>query len=59
MLAAAGGAVSVTQQLVERGADADHLNVLGKTAFRAGASAAAQRGEERPGLHHHRAAAAR
>uniref|UniRef100_A0A673MX65 SAM domain-containing protein n=1 Tax=Sinocyclocheilus rhinocerous TaxID=307959 RepID=A0A673MX65_9TELE len=33
MLAAAGGAVSVTQQLVERGADADHLNVLGKTAF--------------------------
>uniref|UniRef100_A0A8C2FIM0 Ankyrin repeat and sterile alpha motif domain containing 6 n=1 Tax=Cyprinus carpio TaxID=7962 RepID=A0A8C2FIM0_CYPCA len=33
MLAAAGGTVSVTQQLVERGADADHLNVLGKTAF--------------------------
>ncbi|XP_043082389.1 ankyrin repeat and SAM domain-containing protein 6-like isoform X2 [Puntigrus tetrazona] len=33
MLAAAGGAVSVTQQLVERGADADLLNVLGKTAF--------------------------
>ncbi|XP_057183304.1 ankyrin repeat and SAM domain-containing protein 6-like isoform X2 [Triplophysa rosa] len=33
MLAAAGGRVSVTQQLVERGADADHLNVLGKTAF--------------------------
>lgn len=33
MLAAAGGRVSVTQQLVERGADVDHLNVLGKTAF--------------------------
>lgn len=33
MLAAAGGTLSVTQQLVERGADADHLNVLGKTAF--------------------------
>lgn len=33
MLAAAVGRVSVTQQLVERGADADHLNVLGKTAF--------------------------
>ncbi|KAK2870535.1 hypothetical protein Q8A67_024927 [Cirrhinus molitorella] len=33
MLAAAGGTVSVVQQLVERGADADHLNVLGKTAF--------------------------
>lgn len=33
MLAAAGGALSVTQQLLERGADADQLNVLGKTAF--------------------------
>ncbi|XP_051970988.1 ankyrin repeat and SAM domain-containing protein 6-like [Xyrauchen texanus] len=33
MLAAAGGRVNVTQQLVERGADPDHLNVLGKTAF--------------------------
>nr|XP_055038597.1 ankyrin repeat and SAM domain-containing protein 6-like [Misgurnus anguillicaudatus] len=33
MLAAAGGRVHVAQQLVERGADADHLNVLGKTAF--------------------------
>ncbi|XP_065115058.1 ankyrin repeat and SAM domain-containing protein 6-like isoform X2 [Paramisgurnus dabryanus] len=33
MLAAAGGRVHVAQQLVERGADADHLNVLGKTSF--------------------------
>lgn len=33
MLAAAGGTVSVTQQLVERGADADQINVLSKTAF--------------------------
>ncbi len=32
---------------------------LGQDGLRAGASAAAQRGEERPGLHHHRAAAAR
>ncbi|XP_077055354.1 ankyrin repeat and SAM domain-containing protein 6 isoform X2 [Siphateles boraxobius] len=33
MLAAAGGRLSVTQQLVERGADPDQINVLGKTAF--------------------------
>ncbi|XP_030625635.1 ankyrin repeat and SAM domain-containing protein 6 isoform X2 [Chanos chanos] len=33
MLATASGKASVAQQLVERGADPDHLNVLGKTAF--------------------------
>ncbi|XP_028823770.1 ankyrin repeat and SAM domain-containing protein 6 isoform X2 [Denticeps clupeoides] len=33
MLATIGGKVGVVQQLVERGADPDHLNVLAKTAF--------------------------
>lgn len=33
MLATAAGKVSVVQQLVERGADPDHLNALAKTAF--------------------------
>ncbi|KAG5268165.1 hypothetical protein AALO_G00208980 [Alosa alosa] len=33
MLATAAGKVSVAQQLVERGADPDHLNALTKTAF--------------------------
>nr|XP_023689336.1 ankyrin repeat and SAM domain-containing protein 6 [Paramormyrops kingsleyae] len=33
MLAVLSGKVGVAQQLVERGADPDHLNVLSKTAF--------------------------
>ncbi|KAI4876108.1 hypothetical protein NFI96_026141 [Prochilodus magdalenae] len=33
MLATLSGKVSTAQQLVERGADPDHLNVLSKTAF--------------------------
>ncbi|XP_056308630.1 ankyrin repeat and SAM domain-containing protein 6 [Danio aesculapii] len=33
MLAAAGGSLSVCQQLVEHGADPDHTNVLGNTAL--------------------------
>ncbi|XP_066578140.1 ankyrin repeat and SAM domain-containing protein 6 [Amia ocellicauda] len=33
MVAALSGKVSVSQQLVERGADPDHVNVLAKTAF--------------------------
>ncbi|XP_063062916.1 ankyrin repeat and SAM domain-containing protein 6-like [Engraulis encrasicolus] len=33
MLATAAGKVGVAQQLVERGADPDHLNALAKTAF--------------------------
>lgn len=33
MLAALGGKVNVAQQLVDRGADPDHVNVLEKTAF--------------------------
>ncbi|XP_076868219.1 ankyrin repeat and SAM domain-containing protein 6 isoform X2 [Brachyhypopomus gauderio] len=33
MLATLSGEVSVAEQLVERGADPDHLNVLAKTAF--------------------------
>ncbi|XP_068604142.1 ankyrin repeat and SAM domain-containing protein 6-like [Brachionichthys hirsutus] len=33
MVAALGGKVSVAQQLVERGADPDRVNVLSKTAF--------------------------
>ncbi|KAM6953377.1 ankyrin repeat and SAM domain-containing protein 6 [Aplochiton taeniatus] len=33
MLATLSGKVGVAQQLVERGADPDHLNVLSKTAF--------------------------
>lgn len=33
MVATLGGKVAVTQQLVERGADADRVNVLSKTAF--------------------------
>ena len=33
MLATAAGKMSVAQQLVERGADPDHLNALAKTAF--------------------------
>ncbi|XP_058528998.1 ankyrin repeat and SAM domain-containing protein 6 isoform X2 [Ochotona princeps] len=33
MLAALAGRLSITQQLVEKGANPDHLSVLGKTAF--------------------------
>lgn len=33
MLATLSGKASIAQQLVERGADPDHLNVLAKTAF--------------------------